>query len=199
MVLSPSYSVGDVYTMTRPRKHTHSAQTHSHTLSDMRVHDRVITFRANVSSHDIADSHHFQWGKAHLSGMACDDDSKAVTQRRAAASGWLVTVADANGVTTPSDEMQCRCAGADRLVDLANGMVPTWAPLERPFPSLGNCAGPQHVVGVDTMVATLQKAFFEEPSKRGVRLRGPQVRANRPSHGLTLLRTMAATQAGLSG
>ena len=94
---------------------------------------------------------------------------------------------DDNGAATPSDEMQCRCA---------NGMVPNWA---RPFPSLGNCAGPQHVVGVDTMVATLQKAFFEEPSKRGVRLRGPQVRANRPSHGLTLLRTMAATQAGLSG
>ena len=104
--------------------------------------------------------------------MACEDDSKAVPQRRAAASGWLFTVADANGVATPSDEMQCRCASADRLVHLANGMEPTWTPLERPFPSLGSCAVPQHVVGVNTMVTTLQKAFFEEPSKRGVLLRG---------------------------
>ena len=107
--------------------------------------------------------------------MACEDGSKAVPQRRPAASGWLVTVADDNGVATPSDEMQCRCASADRLVHLANGMVPTWAPLERPFPSLGSCAVPQHVVGVNTtvcMVTTLQKAFFEEPSNRGVLLRG---------------------------
>ena len=113
---------------------------------------------------------------AHLGDMACEEDeSKAAPQRRAAPIGRLLTAADDLGsqaVATPANEVQIPYAGANRLLDLANGMVPTCAPLNSPCLSMGSCAVPLYVVGVDAMVATLRKAFFNEPTASGVLLRG---------------------------
>ena len=106
---------------------------------------------------------------AHLGDMACEEDeSKAAPQRRAAPIGRLLTAADDLGsqaVATPANEVQIPYAGANRLLDLANGMVPTCAPLNSPCLSMGSCAVPLDVVGVDAMVARLRKAFFNAPTR----------------------------------
>ena len=92
-------------------------------------------------------------------------------------------------VTTASGHVQITCA--KQLLGPTNVVLRTCAPPASAFPSVRNSEVPQHVVGVDGMVARLQKAFFEKPSKLGVLLRGP------PGSGKsTIARTYVASHDG---
>ena len=73
-------------------------------------------------------------------------------------------------VTTASGKAQIPCA--NQLLGPTNVVLRSCAPPESAFPSVRNSEVPQYVVGVETTVARLQKAFFNDPSGRGVLLRG---------------------------
>ena len=96
------------------------------------------------------------------------------------AKAWARVVRDPEPLSTlldrvceaVTDSTDAQITSANQRLGPTNVVLRTCAPPESPFPSVRNSEVPQHVVGIDTMVATLQKAFFEDPSKRGVLLRG---------------------------